>query len=606
MMSFPTVRRPERSTRARQLAASFVLGLFLCASTPAQTIDRIIDASGDGVHALVMPLYYSLATDPIGNIYVAGYFSDNVFKITPWGTITQLIDASGDGLGNPLDGAAGVAVDAAGNVYVAGSESDNVFQITPSGSITEIIDITGDKAGHGLDRPLGLDVDGAGNVYVAGGFSRNAFKITPAGVITQLIDKKGDGQGHIILHAADIAADDAGNAYVTGGNSFNAFKISASGAITQIIDASGDGAGHKLGWARCVTADAAGNVYVGESNTDNVFKITPSGSITTVIGAAGDGMGNPLDYPADISVAADGTVYTVGTSSHNAFKIERSGAITEVIDAAGDGQGSALASARCITVDPCGNLYVAGQGTGVFRVEVPAAAASFVPGQRLVGSIEAGDADSFSFYAAAGTELSFTAKRTGKGSSLTPSFSVSEPSGVELGASVLKSSGKSASVKKLLVNTTGLHQLTISGGQTTGGYRIKTKAKLPRTVKKVKETIEVGLDGGMLLFDGIPGMMIRSVKVQALKPKGAFAAVGGLPSNLEPQVSAFAACSAPKPLPILTTSKNGKATKGKNVAELTHAGTHRLDIDGGNTVGFAKVVVKLKPKKGKGEVQEAP
>lgn len=607
MTSLSLARASRGSARARRLAAPLALALLLCTPLAAQTTERIIDPSGDGVHALVMPLNYSLATDRLGNTYVAGYFSDNVFKLTPFGTITQIIGPAGDGLGNPLDGAAGVAVDGAGNVFVSGAMSHNVFRITPDGAISEVIDQSGDKAGNGLERPMGLDVDGAGNLYVTGVFSRNAFRVAPSGAITELIDKTGDGQGNALLEALDVAADDAGNAFVAGGKTKGLFKITPSGVVSRIIGPLGDGAGKKLGSTRCVTADALGNVYVGETDFDNVFKITPSGVITTVATAAGDGMGNTLDYPADIAVGDDGTVIAVGYGSNNAFRIETSGTVSEVLDATGDGQGTGFGQARGVSTDACGNLYVVGQAAGVFRVEVPAAPASFIAGQRLVGSIDpAGDVDSFSFYAAAGTELSFTARRTGKGSALTPIFVVTEPNGVVLGVSELKSSGKSSRVKKLATNSTGLHRVLISGDGTTGEYRIKTKAKLPKALKRVKETIEVGPEGGMLLFDGIPGMTVKSVKVKALKPKGAFAAVGGIPADLLPQIAAFAACSMPRPLPLLTTSKNGKATQGKNVAELTQAGTHRLDIDGGGTVGFAKVQLKLKPAKGKGVVEETP
>ena len=44
-----------------------------------------------------------MAVDGNGNVYVAGYISDNAFKITPGGVITQIIDSTGDGVGNTLD-----------------------------------------------------------------------------------------------------------------------------------------------------------------------------------------------------------------------------------------------------------------------------------------------------------------------------------------------------------------------------------------------------------------------------------------------------------------------------------------------------------------------
>ena len=49
--------------------------------------------------------------DAAGNVYVAGFFTDNAFKITPNGAITQIIDDTGAGPGKVLDGAIAITVD---------------------------------------------------------------------------------------------------------------------------------------------------------------------------------------------------------------------------------------------------------------------------------------------------------------------------------------------------------------------------------------------------------------------------------------------------------------------------------------------------------------
>ena len=109
--------------------------------------------------AMVATTPTSIALDGAGNVFVAGGFSHNVFKITPGGTITEIIDSSGDGLGNALTLTWGVATDSSGNVYVSGVVSDNVFKITPGGTITLILDATGDGLGNTLWGPSGLAVD---------------------------------------------------------------------------------------------------------------------------------------------------------------------------------------------------------------------------------------------------------------------------------------------------------------------------------------------------------------------------------------------------------------------------------------------------------------
>lgn len=111
--------------------------------------------------------------------------------------ITEIIDASGDGAGNALDEPASVAIDELGNVYIAGFGSDNVFRITPAGVITEIIDETGDGAGNALDAANRVAVDAMGNVYATGSLSDNVFKLAP------------DGDGDGAADAEDNCPDEA-------------------------------------------------------------------------------------------------------------------------------------------------------------------------------------------------------------------------------------------------------------------------------------------------------------------------------------------------------------------------------------------------------------
>ncbi|MBL1215817.1 MAG: hypothetical protein HND52_20790 [Ignavibacteriae bacterium] len=147
--------------------------------TPGGVITEIIDATGDGA-GNPLSSARGLAVDGSGTVYVSADGSSNVFEVSdPAGanTITEIIDSTGDGMGNPLYFATGVVADAAGEVHVAGWGSDNVFRITPGGVITEIIDATGDGAGHLLDDSYKVAQDPAGSIYVTGSFSDNAFRI---------------------------------------------------------------------------------------------------------------------------------------------------------------------------------------------------------------------------------------------------------------------------------------------------------------------------------------------------------------------------------------------------------------------------------------------
>ena len=132
----------------------------------------------------------------VGLALVVGMVAGFPGPSTASAQITQIIDSMGDGAGNTLDGPTGIAVDGSGNVYVAGYASDNAFKITSGGGvITEIIDSMGDGTGNTLSFPESMAVDGKGNVYVAGYGSSNAFKITPltVGGIAELPAVAGTG-----------------------------------------------------------------------------------------------------------------------------------------------------------------------------------------------------------------------------------------------------------------------------------------------------------------------------------------------------------------------------------------------------------------------------
>ena len=536
----------------------------------AQTITEIIDITGDGENAFFSSDLFGLASDAVGNVYAAGATSDNAFRIEPSGKISQVIDLTGDGAGNLLSFSRSLTVGRDGCVYIPGLTSDNVFEIDSTGAITEIIDATGDGRGHLFESPYAIAADGAGNVYVPAALTNNVFKIDPLGVITVILDETGDGSGNVLSTPFGIAASNDGTVYVTAITSDNVFEV-------------------------------AGNVYVGGRDSRNVFEISSAGEITEILDEDGDGQGQVLEEPVGIACDAMGRVYVSDRAGDRVFRVEATGVISVIIDGSDGGPDPAVEMPAGLTVDACGNLYVAGSASAnVVRVEVPAAEPDFHLGQRLTGGLEPDDTDDFSFYATAGTLLTITAKRKGKGSVLIPTFAVLEPNGDELGVAV--PAGKSARVKKLEVQTTGLHRVSVSSLSGAGQYVVKTKARFPKSVETI---VEVGSGGATVDFDGMPGMTIKRLRVKALAPKGEYATVDGVPADLAPQVALLSAAGAPIELPPLKTAASGKKTGGKNVAEITRAGPHFLTIEGGETVGYAKVVLKLKVAKGKGEVGES-
>jgi len=147
-------------------------------------VTEVLNSTGNGASKVDSP--YAVAVDATGDLFVACFDSNNVFKVTqPAGanTITQILDSSGDGGGNNLNNPVGIAVDGVGNAFVSGYSSHNLFMIESGGGVTEIIDASGDGGGNSMQRPHQLALDNAGGVYVSCAESNNAFMVQPGHAI---------------------------------------------------------------------------------------------------------------------------------------------------------------------------------------------------------------------------------------------------------------------------------------------------------------------------------------------------------------------------------------------------------------------------------------
>ena len=69
------------------LLAVALLGstLLVPPEAQAETITQVLDSSGNGSVGLDAP--WGIAVDDVGNVYVAGFLTDNVLKLTPEGTV---------------------------------------------------------------------------------------------------------------------------------------------------------------------------------------------------------------------------------------------------------------------------------------------------------------------------------------------------------------------------------------------------------------------------------------------------------------------------------------------------------------------------------------
>lgn len=379
-----------------------LISIFLTTFGNTQaTIIEINNLYGSGVYA-----------DTQGNLFVHDINVDSLFMINASHScsvagsncqVTEIIDSSGDGMGNILDRPSASVRDSSGNVYVAGQFSDNVFRILNPQScvadcIREVVDLSGASA-SAFENPVALTVDANDNVYVAGASSHNVIRIpasetcattgTPC-ALTEIIDIEGDdGVGSNVLNQpVGLASDSMGNIFVTTQNSDNVFKIATPGScstggtpcnITELVD---ETTITNQAFGRGIVVDSLNNVYftsLGFFQPAAVFKINTPGNCST--------SGTPctiteifnMDTPqqaGNMAVDDADNIYFAGGNGDNAFKIDNPVncsttttpcTITEIIDSTGD--GTAILDGTSNVAVALGHVYVAGGGSdNVFRI----------------------------------------------------------------------------------------------------------------------------------------------------------------------------------------------------------------------------------------------
>lgn len=121
--------------RAKQLADSMDTDIPTVKaeqSQPQSYIDANPQNNSDGVYSDISSPT-GLVTDANGNLYVAGFSDNTIYKIGPDNKKLVYIKSE------KIDGPIGLAIDPPGNIYIANYNKNNVLKVDKNGAITEIL-----------------------------------------------------------------------------------------------------------------------------------------------------------------------------------------------------------------------------------------------------------------------------------------------------------------------------------------------------------------------------------------------------------------------------------------------------------------------------------
>lgn len=272
-----------------------------------------------------------------------------------------LLSGSADntGISAAFSNPSAVATDALGNAYVADSNNHTIRKITPAGVVTTLAGaagVAGSTDGTGaaarFNYPNGIAIDGSGNLYVADTGNQTLRLITPAGVVSTIAgtaltrgSANGTGTAATFFWPMGVTVNSAGTQLFVsdyGSNTIRAISTvsapmtAANTTVSTLAGTAGlagstDGAGASARFygPQGLHLDASGNLYVADTWNNTLRYInTTNAQVTTFAGTAGlAGSANGIttaatfNGPLDVTTDTDGNLYVIDSGNYSVRKI---------------------------------------------------------------------------------------------------------------------------------------------------------------------------------------------------------------------------------------------------------------------------------------------
>lgn len=240
-------------------------------SSAYSTISKITSA-GAVTSIFYTTLYYDqpygIASDYLGNIYIANFGNYTITKISASGTVTNPWATLSYAPYN-------IAVDSFGTVYTTKNNYYGVIsKITSSGIVIDpFATIT---SGY----PSSIAIDASGNIYTGNSITGNIYKTTPSGTVSTFAAIGGP------QNVFALTIDSYGNVYSANSGNNTISKITPAGTVTNpwatLTQSSPQG----------IVSDANSNIYTVNVGALTMSKVTSGGTVTNVFSSITGGFGN--------------------------------------------------------------------------------------------------------------------------------------------------------------------------------------------------------------------------------------------------------------------------------------------------------------------------